>query len=318
MRLSSGSFIQICSKLCLVPWALSAQELERLSLPETFARNGYEIVQLRRTDENHLFVFGKLNGHRRSVLVDTGWSFTTISTNTAGKLPWAWNGGTNEDPSVLVKELRLGHTSLTNQPMRVERIVFDGQPASFDIVLGCDFLRRNNAVVDCLNRRLYVRTRAPTETEQTTLEEALRDNGFSAVALKLKQPLAISCPAQVNGKPVEMLVDTAAVWSTLDVRQVNRLGLLALPTLAKIIGVGKTGTRGVAMAEAKSFSLGDVPMKDTSFALMDLSDWGFAAPGTALSKVQGILGGSELVANSALVDCHGLKLWVKHGGVKKQ
>jgi len=110
---------------------------------------------------------------------------------------------------------------------------------------------------------------------------------------------------------LEMLVDTAAVWSTLDLRQLDRLGLRALPTLTKITGAGKTGTRRVAMAEAKSFALGDVLLKETDFALMDLSDWGFAVPGKHLSEVRGILGGHELLANRALIDFGALKLWVK-------
>jgi hypothetical protein len=106
------------------------------------------------------------------------------------------------------------------------------------------------------------------------------------------------------------------VWSALDLRQLDRLKLRALPTLAKVSGVGKTGTRGVAVGEAKSFVLGNVPMKDANFALMDLSDWGLAAPGKELNEVQGILGGSELAANGALIDCHRLKLWVKRPGGK--
>ncbi|MEK7706797.1 MAG: pepsin/retropepsin-like aspartic protease family protein [Verrucomicrobiota bacterium] len=315
MRLKAGKPINALLTLCLIfPWTLNAQKTARISLPEQFARLGYEPIELQRTAENHLFLFGKLNGRRRSVLVDSGWSFTTVSTNAARKLPSSRGGGTNEPPSVLIEELKLGRNSFSNQLTRVERMVFDGQATPFEVVLGCDFLRRHFAVIDCLNQRLYVRSSAPTEQEQIKLEGILRANGFEAVALDLKNPLAITCPARVNDQPVEMLVDTGAVWSTLDVRQLDRLGLRALPTLAKISGVGRTGTRGVAVGEAESFALGDVRMKDANFALMDLSDWGLAAPGKELSEVQGILGGAELLANGALIDCHRLKLWVKRGG----
>ncbi len=303
--------------LCLThPWTANAQKVERSSLQEQFVQSGYDRIQLQRTAENHLYVTGKLNGRRRSVLVDTGWSFTTVSTNAARKLPSS-NSGTNELPTVLIAELKLGRHSFTNQPARVEHMVFDGQPASFEVVLGCDFLRRNFAIIDCLNRRLHVRSRPPTETEQNELDQSLRRGGFTVVALTLKQPLAITCPARVNHQPVEMLVDTGAVWSSLDVRQLDRLGLRALPTLAKVSGAGETGTRSVAMAEVKSFALGEVLLKDVNFAVMDLSDWGLAAPGKGLSGVQGILGGSELVVNSVLIDCHGLRLWVARGGAKK-
>jgi predicted aspartyl protease len=318
VRLKAGKPINALLTLCLIfPWTLKAEKPVRTSLPEQFARFGYQQIELQRTAENHLYLVGKLNGRRRSVLVDTGWSFTTVSTNAARKLPSSRDAGTEPHPSVLIEELKLGRRSFSNQPARVERMVFDGQAAPFEVVLGCDFLRRNFAVIDCLNRRLYVRSRAPTEHEQDALEDTLSSRGFAAVGLKLKIPLAITCPARVNGQPVEMLVDTGAVWSALDVRQLDRLGLRALPTPAKVSGVGKAGTRGFAMAEAKSFALGDVTVKNANFAVMDLSDWGFAAPGKGLSEVQGILGGAELVANGVMIDCHSLKLWVQWRGVKK-
>jgi len=286
-------------------------------LPEQFARLGYQQIELRRTAENHLYLVGRLNGRRRSILVDSGWSFTTVSPNAARELPTPQHAGTNEPPSLFIAVLRLGRVSLTNQPARVERMTFDGEPASFEVVLGCDFLRRNHAVVDCLNRRLYVRGHALPEPEQSTLEELLRGGGFSAVTLTLKQPLGITCLARVNGHPVELLVDTGAVWSSLDLRQIEQLGLRALPTLAKIGGVGTTCARGVAVGEAKSFALGDVPVKDANFAIMNLGDWGLATPGKKLSEVGGILGGPELVVNGALIDCHRLKLWVKPADARK-
>jgi predicted aspartyl protease len=317
VRLSVGKSILVLLMLCLVlPWTFGGEKSARIRLPEEFAQLDYQQIELRRTAENHLYVVGKLNGRRRSVLVDTGWSFATMSTNAARVLP-SGNSATNKHPSVLIADLRLGSISFENEPARVEHMVFDGQPASFDVVLGCDFLRRHFAVIDCLNRRLYTRDYAPPEDEQGELEAALRADGFVEVPLQLKAPLAITCPARVNGQPLEMLVDTGAAWSVLDGRQLDRLGLRASPTLAKISGAGKTGTRGVAMAEAKSFALGNVPIGEAGFAVMDLSDWGFAAPGKGLSEVQGIVGGTDLVANGALIDCHRLKLWVKRGGVKR-
>jgi predicted aspartyl protease len=316
-RFNAGKPINVLLSLCLIfPWALNAQKPVRTRLPEQFARLGYERIELQRTAENHLYLVGKLNGRRRSVLVDTGWSFTTISTNAARKLPLA-SRSTYAYPTTLIADLKLGSKSFTNQPARVEHMVFDGQAAAFEVVLGCDFLQRYFAVIDCSNRRLYTRARAPTERVQSQLEEILRADGFVEVPLNLKQPLAITCLARVNRQPVEMLVDTGAVWSVMDVRQLDRLGLRALPTLAKISGAGKTGTRAVAMAEVKSFALGDLLVKDANFAVMDLSDWGFAAPGKGLSEVQGILGGHELSAHEAMIDFGALKFWVKRSSRKK-
>ncbi len=316
--LKVGKPIHVLLTLCLLlPWTLKAEKSARAGLAEQLARFGYQQIELRRTADNHLYLTGKLNGRRRSVLVDTGWSFTTVSTNVARKLSVLRAGNTGELSTVSIDVLKLGRISITNQLARVEHMVFDGQPASFEVVLGCDFLRQHFAIIDCQNRRLYVRKSALPEQEQIRLDTALRQNGFNAVSLKLKDPLAITCPTRVNGQSVEMLVDTGAVWSVLDVRQLDRLGLRALPTLTKVSGVGRTGTRGVAMAEAKSFALGDASMKEAAFALMDLGDWGLAAPGKQLSDVQGILGGPELLAGGAFIDCQRLKLWVRQMRVLK-
>jgi len=303
------------SLAALAPVARAAVVLQR-----HLARLGYEPIELRRTDENHLFLLGRVNGRQRSVLVDTGWSFTTVSTNAAVKLKTPSQQGvavpdpffgTNENRSVvLMDNLKLGRVEFTSQPALVQNLVLNGQRAPFDVVLGCDFLMRNFAVIDCLNRRLYVRRARLAEQPQEDFEEALRRDGYVAVKLERKTPLALTCAARVNGAPVEMLVDTAAVWSCLDARQTGRLGLKPLPSPGKIIGVGATGRRVVAVAEVKSLLLGDVAIKRVNFGLLDLSDWGLAAAGKDLSEVQGILGGGELGASSAVIDCHALKLWI--------
>ena len=233
--------------------------------------------------------------------MDTGWSYTTVATNvTRGMV----------DPSRLAI-LKLGRVTFTNQAVLAQGVDFNGQPASFDMVLGVDFLRRNFAMIDCGNRRLYTRRTAPTGAERELFEGALRRAGFHAVELKLNAPPALTAVALVNREPVELLVDSGAVWSCLDGRQGERLRLKPAPSATRITGAGATGTRGVAVAEVQSFQLGEVAMKVTTLAVFDLSDWGFAAPGRALAKVQGILGGDSLAANEAVIDCHALRLWLR-------
>ena len=283
------------------PGVLQAQLAGAKNLSESFAKCGYERIELRRTGENHLFLFGQVNGRRRSCLVDTGWSFTTAATNVTRGMADAGQ----------LASLKLGRVAFTNQPVVTEHMVFNGQPASFDVVLGLDFLRRNFAVIDCGNRRLYTRRAAPDEAWQKILEDALRRAGFHAAELKLKSPPALTIMARVNREPVEMLVDSGAVWSCLDARQSERLRLKPAPSAARITGAGATGTRGVAAAEVQSFQLGEVTLKAMTLAVFDLSDWGFAAPGRALTEVQGILGGDLLAMGDAVIDCHALKLWLR-------
>ena len=283
------------------PLAFNAQPSAAMNLADQFAKCGYEQIELRRTGENHLFLFGQVNGRRRSCLVDTGWSFTTAATNVTRGMADAGQ----------LASLKLGRVAFTNQPLVTQRMLFNGQPASFDVVLGLDFLRRNFAVIDCGNRRLHTRRAAPTGAEQAVLEDELRRSGYHAVELRLRQPPALTAEARVNHEPVEMLVDSGAVWSCLDERQRERLRLKLAPSAGRITGAGATGTRSVAVADVKLFQLGEMTMKGTTLAVFDLSDWGFAAPDRALSEVQGILGGDLLAANETMIDCHALKLWLR-------
>jgi hypothetical protein len=162
-----------------------------------------------------------------------------------------------------------------------------------------------------------VRRVAPTEPEQKEFEMTLRRGGFAAVPLQRQAPLALTCRALVNGEPLEMLVDSAAPWSCVDVRQRERLRLKTTASPARITGVGRTGTRGVGVAALKSFRLAEGDVKLMNVAIFDLADWGFAAPDSALNQVQGILGGDALNAAGAVIDCHALKLWVKPAGLKR-
>jgi predicted aspartyl protease len=277
---------------------LSAQASEFRDGVDTFLRLGYEPIALRRTSENHLFLFGRVNDRRRSCLVDTGWSFTTMQAD-------------KDLPASRLAILKLGRTTFTNQPARAEKVFFNGQRASFDVVLGLDFLRRNFAVLDCGSRRLFTRRAGLSDEAQRDFNDTLRRAGFRGIELRLKTPPALTLVARVNGEPVELLLDSGAVWSCVDERQCARLKLKPMPSTARITGAGATGLRSVAVADVKSMQLGEVDLQDANVALFDLADWGFAAPEKSLSEVQGILGGDLLAVTSAVIDCHRLKLWLK-------
>jgi hypothetical protein len=57
--------------------------------------------------------------------------------------------------------------------------------------------------------------------------------------------------------------------------------------------------------------LGTVVLPERTFAVLALGDWGLGASGKLFPEVQGILGGVELKAGAALVDCGRRKLWLR-------
>ena len=113
--------------------ALCAGASERVAPAAVLLQLGYEAIPLRRTGENHVFLFGQVNGRRRSCLVDTGWSLATVSTNTAARL----------NPPGVIERLKLGSVVLTNESVVVQDMRINGRPAPYEVVLGCDFLMRH-------------------------------------------------------------------------------------------------------------------------------------------------------------------------------
>lgn len=275
----------------------------RFDLARPLKQLGYEMVELRRTGENHLFLVAKVNGRRRSCLVDTGWSFTTISTNTATRL-----AQTN-----IIPELTLGRVVLTNIYVRAEDLRVNGQPASYDMVLGGDFLVRRQAIIDCASHRLYLRSTELPPEEEPGWQQSLRAAGFNPVAMKLRQPWALTCESQFQERSVAWLVDSGAMWSCLDDQVAAKLKLRVLPTLNRMTGPATKGQRHFGVTELKTWRLGDLSLPETSMAVFPLKEWGLGPEGKLFSDVGGILGGAELQKMRAVIDCGARKLWLRPG-----
>ncbi len=284
----------------LLATTLAAIRAEAASLAADLKRLGYQEIELRRTGENHLFLFARVNGRRRSCLVDTGWSLTTISTNTAQRLTTPNN----------VDELKLGRVTLTNEPTVVRNLRVNGQPTAFDLVLGCDFLIRHHAVIDCAGRRLYLRRESLDNESVSDLAASLRGRSYVALDLEQHDPLALTCAAKLNGRDVAMLVDTGAMWSCLDTETSRALGLRADPSANQITGA-VAGKRGFGVTRVARFEIGGWQGADVNFAVLGLADWGLGPSGQLLNGVGGILGGDQLLANAAVIDCGQLKLWLR-------
>lgn len=285
------------------------------TLEEYLKRLGYEPVMLERTDNNHLLARGTLNGKKRSFMVDTGWSFTTVSKRTAAKLKsLAAHGvklhdsflGTLSNPStVLMENLTLGRAVFLNQPAIVEL-----DALGYDGVLGADFLYRNYCLIDCRNRRLYARGAEPSADVRSAMRQTLLLSGFRDVPLRVKLSLVLTCDVKVNEETTRLLVDTGAIWSVLDLGKAQRLGLKLDPTLARLKGVGRRESDLVWLSKIKTLDFESVVLTNVNFGVAELKDWGVADP-ASMVDVQGILGAELLAKNNALIDCRGMRLWLQ-------
>ncbi len=288
----------LAAALCL-EGRLAAGESANFS--RALLKLGYEQVELRRTDENRLFHFARVNGRKRSCLVDTGWSFTTISTNTAARLT----------QSNLIDRLELGSVLLTNQSVVTQDIRIAGEPASFDVVIGCDFLLAHHAILDCANRRLYLRRTAPTIDEAASLKKLLSDSSRVSAEMKLRSPPAMTIVANLNGHDAEFLVDSGAIWSCLDAKIAHEFNLRLSPSPNQIIGAVAADKKSFHIATVRKFAVSEKTIQDVSLAVLSLEPWGFGPDGKLLNDVSGILGGAEFIANGAMIDFSSRKLWLR-------
>lgn len=270
-------------------------------LRATLAAQGYESVVLRRTGQNHWFVFGQVEGQRRSCLIDTGWAYTSISRSLAPRLT-----STNQ-----IEQLKVGDLVLSHVPVRMVDLQINGQSTGYAVVLGCDFLLAHQALMDFRNARLYLRRQPSSGAQNRALAEALSATGRTAVAVQLQHPPALTAVATIREINTQLLIDSGAMWSCLDSEFARRAKLSSARSIQRIFGPGASGQRSFAVTDLVSWSLGTVTMKGCSAAVLDLSDWGLGVRAKLFPSVEGILGGSELLTTEAWLDCGQLKLWLK-------
>jgi len=297
----------------------AAEQRTSHSLENYLKRLGYDAIPLRRDHGNHLMVDGQIDGKSHDFMVDTGCTITTVDSSIGRKLKTLKSLGvqlqdsyfgaiTNADTRVMT--VKLGAAIFTNQPANSKTLDLGGHMDA-DCLLGCDFLFRNFCLIDCTGQKLYVRATEPPSQAGQALEESLRRSGFHDVKLHPTSELVMTVSGNVNRQPVKLLLDTGAVWTTVDYKQARRLGIEKQFTRARVSGVGKIGSAWVDRTTLKSFELGSVSFANLDVAVADLSGWSIGDPTQSLADVDGILGPDLLAYNRGLIDCHGLNLWLQ-------
>ena len=305
-------FLALACNLCS-----AAEQRTGHSLENYLKRLGYEPIPLKYDHGNHLLVTGDIDGKSRDILIDTGCSLTTVDTDIARKMKTLGSLsvqledsflGTLTNAKTCLMTVKLGNATFTNQPAHSKALNFGGHSPA-DCVLGCDFFFRNFCLIDCTGHKLYVRGAEPPKQAVEALEESLRRSGFHEAKLEPTSSLVMTVSGTVNGLPVKLLLDTGWVWTTIDARQMKRLGIEKQFTRAQINGIGKIGSTWLDRTRLKSFALGDVSFKSVDVGVADLSGWD--NPVRSSPDIDGILGPDLLAYNRGLIDCHALKLWLQ-------
>jgi predicted aspartyl protease len=297
----------------------AAEQRTAHSLENYLKRLGYESIPLKYDHGNHLLVSGDIDGKSRDILIDTGCSFTTVDTDIARKMKTLGSLGVQLEDSFLgtltnaktcLMTVKLGNASFTNQPAHSRALNFGGHSPA-DCVLGCDFFFRNFCLIDCTGHKLYVRRAEPPKQAVEAMDESLRRSGYHKIKLEPTSSLVMTVSGSVNGLPVKLLLDTGWVWTTIDARQMKRLGIEKQFTREQINGIGKIGSAWLDRTKLKTFELGDTSFKNVDVGVADLSGWDIGNPARSSRDIDGILGPDLLAYNRGLIDCHNLKVWLQ-------
>jgi hypothetical protein len=182
----------------------------------------------------------------------------------------------------------LGNVQITGTPVYYGRFAERG-------VIGHGFLKRNSAIIDLTNLRLYLRP--PGKGRRVDLSPALTAMGMAKVPFVEAAFGSYVVNVEVNGVPTQMAPDTGAQLTALDTR---------FAQLARTHGWGRrniyqldaAGRRSAAdFAGTKSFKIEGVPIRTpevfvTRFVGYDLTH----------GKMVGLLGLDVIGMNWGIID----------------
>jgi hypothetical protein len=186
---------------------------------DVLQRDGYGSVGLVKEGQNKLYVPTEINGRKIRLLLDTGWGTEGI---TVGINPSEFHvvpeKGVGVTLSASGARTLVGHG--TAQSVVMGNVHIQGTPIYFgrfteDGFLGRGFLKRNNAIIDLTNLRLYLRP--PGKGRRVDLGPALTALGLAKAPFFYAPHGGFVLNVEVNGLPTQMVLDTGAQVTLLDI-----------------------------------------------------------------------------------------------------
>jgi hypothetical protein len=152
--------------------------------------------------------------------------------------------------------------------------------------------------------------RAATAEVRTALENTLRKNGYQEVPLTVHKSLVLVAAAEINGKTLNLMVDTGASFTLLDDKAASECGLRWEKTYSAVAGVGKIGTSRVLASSIPNLLLNKrkFPVSNLAIGGAKLDNWKIGDK-AEFSDVQGTLGADLLASGQVLIDVAQKKLW---------
>ena len=133
---------------------------------------------------------------------------------------------------------------------------------------------------------------APLTQDWHELGRTLKRQGYEAVRLQPSATGHLHTTGSLQGRAVEVLVDTGASNTVIDIEVAKELGLTLTPVKQRGVGVGEASV-AVNRVTGLRFSVGGIPVEGDVFT-MDLSAIRTALAARGVTAFQAVLGGDAM------------------------
>ena len=283
---------------------------------------GFEPIPLR--NEDYRFCAeGILAGRKYFFGVFTGVEVSELDNDAAPELKTLGNLhatlddevlGTLSDPTTVVMDkLTLARAQCLNQPVLRRPLRTTLGAVTLQGILGCDFLVRNHALLDCGARHLYIRAAAPSTNVLSALQTSLHRSGFGELPIEFKK--WFSMDISVNEKPLHVILCTSSTMCLIDDAAAKPLELVAIKSgfpatdmlPHEFAGWGRDPSgvpRKLSFYKA-NLRMGPSQSSNACFVVTNLR----TVAGQLGDNWQGWIGMDQLIAKAALIDCCSRKIW---------
>lgn len=146
---------------------------------------------------------------------------------------------------------------------------------------------------------------------------------ISALSLQLLQVESdgchLMCQAEVEGKKINMLIDTGAsrtVFDSVTLQKTLGLDITTLQSNERLsAGIGTTSLESLFL-QISEFRIGEISISDYQAVLIDLDHVNTMYTSLGLPAIEGVLGGDLLIAMRAVIDYRKLVMKIRKPGKK--
>ena len=277
--------------------------------------DGYGVVDLKRPEPNVLTVTANINGHKATLIVDTGAltegialesdqlrALGAVATADRDRPATSATGKKVALKTARADRVVIGNVEISGVPLVVGSMQALRRPTNYrsvgaDGLLGAYFLRTCSAVIDLHNLRLYLRP--PGHGRRVDLAPALHAAGLAEARIGEKCVVDVA----LNDTPGKMILDTGAFLATADVEFAYKAGASVAGSRVGVQDVTGEISR-TSIAHLKSFKIGGVPVRAPDLRLAKFPF--YKETGGVLV---GLLGIDILGSNGAIIDFGQLKLY---------